>query len=208
MTDSIEEAPLPEPGEISSSSGRFNPLFILLAVGLVAGGVMAGLTILGPRTSSGGVRPVNVPEAGTAVPDSIREGEPAPDFTSVTPAGEEISLADYRGTVVAVNFWATWCGPCLVEMPDLQAASDNYSADEFVVLAVNAGEPAGRVASFMDELELTFTAVMDEEGDIVDQYLVRVFPTTIWVDEEGIIYAEHFGPLSESLIDRYISELL
>jgi thiol-disulfide isomerase/thioredoxin len=134
----------------------------------------------------------------------VSEGKPAPVFTGMTAEGETISLSDYRGSPVAVNFWATWCAPCRVEMPVLQEA---YDAGQIVVLAVNAGESGGTVQAYMDELGLTFPAVLDPNGDILDLYAVRVFPTTVWVDGEGLVRAEHLGPLTPELIDQYIVEI-
>jgi len=140
----------------------------------------------------------------TPIPDRVSEGKPAPDFTGRTTNGEMISLSDYRGSSVAVNFWATWCAPCRVEMPALQAA---YDAGKVTVLAVNAGEPEDAIQAYMDELGLTFPAVLDPSGDILDLYGVRVFPTTVWVDRQGIVRAEHLGPLTADLIDQYSQEM-
>jgi len=135
------------------------------------------------------------------VPDRVVEGADAPEFTAVSSTGEVISLKDYRGSVVAVNFWATWCGPCRVEMPALQAA---YSQGKLKVLAINAGESRPAITAFMDELALEFPALLDEDGTLVDLYAVRVFPTTIIVSPDGKVVAEHFGPLNAELIDQYI----
>ena len=136
------------------------------------------------------------------VPDRVVEGQEAPNFTAVSSKGQTISLKDYRGSVVAVNFWATWCGPCRVEMPALQTA---YSQGKLAVLAVNAGESQAAINAFMDELALNFPALLDENGTVVDLYSVRVFPTTVIVSPEGLVTAEHYGPLNEELIDQYIN---
>lgn len=190
-----------------TQKGGFNPLFGVLGIGALAGILMAVFTIIGPQTN-GSPAPINGAADQTPVPDTVRVDQPAPDFTGISSTGEEVTLSALQGRVVAINFWATWCGPCRVEMPALQAASEQYSEDEFVLLAVNAGESQQQVSRFMDDLGLTFIAIVDREEVIVDQYLVRVFPTTVWVDENGIVFAEHFGPLSEDLIQRYLDELL
>lgn len=203
----MPETPIGSPEGAQESNRRFNPILGLFALGLLAGLGMALLTIVGPQTSQQ-VREVSNPGNATPIPDTVRVNEPAPDFTGITSTGEEVTLSELQGRVVAINFWATWCGPCRVEMPALQAASEQYSEDEFVLLAVNAGESQRQVSRFMDELGLTFIAIVDQEEVIVDQYLVRVFPTTIWIDENGLVTAEHFGPLSENLIQRYLDELL
>jgi cytochrome c biogenesis protein CcmG/thiol:disulfide interchange protein DsbE len=178
-------------------------LVVLVGVGLLAGVVMAALTLVNPAATlgSGGS---GVP---TPVPDRVAEGQPAPEFTAVTASGERVALSDYAGRPVILNFWATWCAPCQVEMPALQAASERYADQGVVVLAVNALESRDRVTAFMDELGLTFPAVLDPDGEIVDLYEVRVFPTTIWIDEQGIVRAEHLGALDDALIDDYLAEI-
>lgn len=178
-------------------------LFLLLAFGLFSGGVMAFLTLYNPG-QRGSISGVGGP---TPVPDRVSEGTIAPDFSGVTPGGDTYSLAGLRGYPVAVNFWATWCAPCRVEMPELQAAYEAHSDIGFKILAVNAGESPDATREFMNEMGLTFPAVLDESGDIVELYEIRVFPTTIWIDGEGIVRAEHFGPLTSDLIEAYLEEL-
>ena len=186
-----------------SSRHSRRALVLLLAFGLFSGGVMAFLTVLNP-TRSASRSGYNGP---TAVPDLITEGAEAPDFTGVTPGGDTYRLVELRGRPVAINFWATWCAPCRVEMPELQAAFESHADEGFTILAVNAGDSAEATQEFLDELGLTFPAILDEKGDIVDLYEVRVFPTTIWVDAEGLIRAEHYGPLTSDMIESYLTEL-
>ena len=131
-------------------------------------------------------------------------GARAPQFDLPRIDGPRLRLADLSGSPVVLNFWATWCAPCRVEMPALQAA---YDAGKVTVLAVNAGEPEDAIQAYMDELGLTFPAVLDPSGDILDLYGVRVFPTTVWVDRQGIVRAEHLGPLTADLIDQYSQEM-
>jgi peroxiredoxin len=178
-------------------------LVVLIGVGLLAGVVMAALTLVNPAATlgSGGS---GVP---TPVPDRVAEGQPAPEFTAETVSGEQVALSDYAGRPVILNFWATWCAPCRVEMPALQAASERYADQGVVVLAVNALESRDRVMAFMDELGLTFPAVLDPKGEIIDLYEVRVFPTTIWIDDQGVVRAEHLGALDDALIDDYLAEI-
>jgi peroxiredoxin len=179
-------------------------LVVLIGAGLLAGVVMAALTLVNPAATlgSGGS---GVP---TPVPDRVAEGQPAPEFTAETASGEQVALSDYAGQPVILNFWATWCAPCQVEMPALQAASERYADQGVVVLAVNALESRDRVTAFMDELGLTFPAVLDPKGEIIDLYEVRVFPTTIWIDAQGVVRAEHLGALDDALIDDYLAEIL
>jgi peroxiredoxin len=178
-------------------------LVVLVGVGLLAGVIMAALTLVNPAVTlgSGGS---GVP---TPVPDRVAEGQPAPEFTAETASGEQVALSDYAGRPVILNFWATWCAPCRVEMPALQAASERYADQGVVVLAVNALESRDQVTGFMDELGLTFPVVLDPDGEIIDLYEVRVFPTTVLIDADGVVRAEHYGALDDQLIDDYLAEI-
>lgn len=172
-------------------------LSYLLLGGLVTGILMAGAVMLYGSSSSNGAK------LPTPIPDAVIEGEVAPDFEGTLTDGTQIKLSDYRGEVVAVNFWTTWCGPCKVEMPMLQEANEQ---GQLVVLAVNAGEKVDVIQEYMNELNLTFSSVLDQKGDIVDLYAVRVFPTTVLVDTNGVVIAEHYGPLTKELLARYLEE--
>lgn len=188
----------------SQFSGASRParsdLWLLLLIGGIVGGLMAlAVILMGPgRNSASQFR------FPTSVPDLVTVGEAAPEFSAVSPQGQQVSLSDFRGSVVAVNFWATWCGPCRIEMPALQEATDT---GKIKVLAVNVGESADTVTAYMDELGLAFTAVLDPDGEIVDLYGIHVFPTTVWVDSEGIVRAEHLGILTQDLIDQYARDI-
>jgi len=185
-----------------SARRRKTGLWILLGGGVLLGGLMALLVVVSGGAAGRDSR------APTPVPDRAAVGQPAPDFTAFTPDNQEISLSGLRGSPVAVNFWATWCGPCRVEMPVLQRAIERYAEEGLVILAVNGGESAGIVQAYMDALGLTFSALLDPNGAIVEQYGIQAFPTTIWIDRQGIIQAKHLGPLSSDLIDSYMADLL
>ncbi len=205
MAGQAQESGGPLDARQGNGGGRRFPvgLAVLLGVGLLAGLAMGILTASNPQRMLSGGRGLPTP-----IPDVVSEGRPAPDFTAQTADGGSITLSDLRGRPVALNFWATWCAPCRVEMPALQAASERYADDGLAILAVNAGESAEAVNEYMQELGLTFPAVLDSDGQIVDLYEVRVFPTTVWIDADGIIRAEHFGPLDDDLIDRTMGDLV
>jgi thiol-disulfide isomerase/thioredoxin len=185
--DSVQE------NQLDHQHGK-HAIWVLPLVGIGLGIVMAIAVIAPQSQASSGALP-------SPIPDRVVEGELAPEFTALTIDGATISLRDYRGSIVAVNFWATWCGPCRVEMPALQAA---YDQGKLVVVAVNAGESQPAITAFMDELSLSFPALLDEDGTLVDLYAVRVFPTTVIVSPEGTVIAEHYGPLNQELIEQYI----
>jgi cytochrome c biogenesis protein CcmG/thiol:disulfide interchange protein DsbE len=131
---------------------------------------------------------------------------PAPDFELSSLSGERIQLKDYRGQIVLLNFWTTWCAPCRLEMPAFQSRSEQFAAD-LAVVAVNNAETPAEVQAFVDELGLHFDVLFDPEAEVQRLYLVRGYPTTFFIDRQGIIRAQHIGLLSEAQLDGYLSDL-
>ncbi len=133
--------------------------------------------------------------AGAEVPVGLSVGQRAPDFTVELLDGRTVSLSDFRGRPVLINFWATWCGPCREEMPDFQTIYDLQGGeDRFVVLAVNFMEARSDVAAFIEELKITFPVALDPDGRINgDLYRSAIpgYPTSLLLDADGII-AAHF----------------
>jgi thiol-disulfide isomerase/thioredoxin len=115
-----------------------------------------------------------------------------------------MSLVDLRGQVVLINFWATWCGPCKLEMPAIQA---RYNDGGFAVLAVDFDEPADRVQAFVNDLDLSFSILLDPGGVVQELYRVRGYPTTFFVDADGIIRVLHIGEMSEEILDQYLAQM-
>ena len=104
------------------------------------------------------------------------DGGPAPDLRGRTLAGEDIRLSDFRGRTVIVNFWATWCAPCVAEMPALQRLRDRLATQRVEVIAVDFQENAARIAPFVERLRLTFPVVRDHDGALRAAWKVSVFP--------------------------------
>jgi len=125
----------------------------------------------------------------------------APNFELESINGERVSLSQYRGRVVVVNFWATWCGPCQVEMPLFQSRYEQYEG-ELAILAVNAQEGVEEAKGFMKDFGLTFEALLDPGGEVQELYLVRGYPTTYVIDREGILRVQHIGVLDEAQLDE------
>ena len=110
-------------------------------------------------------------------------GESVRDFVLNDVDGQPLQLSALDGQPVILNFWATWCAPCRVEMPDLQAAYERHQTDGLMILAINREETAVTVRDFFyDALDLTFTPLLDETGDVSRLYGVANYPTSIFVD--------------------------
>jgi cytochrome c biogenesis protein CcmG/thiol:disulfide interchange protein DsbE len=115
-----------------------------------------------------------------------RVGRPAPEFALPALDGQTVSLGDFQGKPVMVNFWATWCGPCVHEVPYIQETYEVWSGKGLVILAVNLGESPSQVQGFMQENQLSFPVLLDGGGEVAGQYGVRGIPTTVFIDSEGI----------------------
>jgi cytochrome c biogenesis protein CcmG/thiol:disulfide interchange protein DsbE len=142
---------------------------------------------------------------------SPREGFPAPDFTLATLDGAPVSLAAQRGKVVIVNLWASWCGPCRVEMPAIQRLYDAQRDQGLTVLAIHGTfqDSEANARAFADELGLTFPIVLDRDGEVSRRYRLRALPSTFMVDRKGIIREVIFGgPLSEATLQSKVDALL
>ncbi len=133
-------------------------------------------------------------------------GSLAPNFELSDISGEQVSLSDLRGRVVLINFWATWCGPCRVEMPALQSRYERYRPD-LAVLAVDFDEPEDLVRDFAQEFGLTFNVLLDPGAAIQTLYQVRGYPTSVFVDEQGVIRIIHIGIMADSQLDGYLAEM-
>jgi peroxiredoxin len=131
-------------------------------------------------------------------------GSKAPDFTLVSLDGEEVSLSDLEGKVVLINFWATWCEPCKIEMPFFQSRYEKY-APQFEVLAVNYAEAEETVRKFIEEEGLTFTVLLDRRAEVVRMYQVRGYPTTLVVGADGTIEVYHIGIVTQRQLDGYLA---
>lgn len=138
----------------------------------------------------------------------------APDFTLTDQYGAEHTLSDYRGKVVFLNFWATWCPPCRAEMPDIQKLYESYGdAGEVVILAVATPGVSGEtdeagVAAFLTEHGYTYPVVMDPTGQVLSDYGISAFPTTFMIDREGSIFGYVPGAMSGEIMQSIIDQTL
>lgn len=140
------------------------------------------------------------------LPVSEDVSTPALDFTLMNLTGEKVSLSDYLGTPVMVNFWATWCPPCRSEMPLIQEYQDKYEG-KFVVLAINGGESKEDIQSFADANQFSLIFLLDPDLSVPNLYQVRGLPTSLFIDVNGIHQATHIGELNAALFDTYLQKI-
>lgn len=120
-------------------------------------------------------------------------GGPAPSFEAKTLEGKAVSLSDYRGKVVLLTFWATWCEPCKKEMPEIQAAYEKHKEDGLAVVAVNFGEKKEPAQAFFEKTGLTFPSLLDRRANIAERFGVVSLPVTFFIDQDGIIRERVIG---------------
>lgn len=137
----------------------------------------------------------------------VRVGDTAPVFETVDLAGNAVSLQDYRGRVVVLNFWATWCPPCRVEMPELDAYQAEMG-DRIAILGIDMGEPPGAIVPFVRQHGLRFPILLDETGAIAASYGITGLPTSLIVDRSGVVRERVTGAMTRDTLARRVERLL
>ena len=162
-------------------------------------------------------------EAEESIPNESQEEEeepqnttiPAPDFTLTDQYGNIHTLADYKGKTVFMNFWATGCGPCKSELPDIQKIYEQYSQEESDVVILTFAAPnygnetdESGIISFLDENEYTFPVLMDTTTEVFMAYGISAFPTTYMIDVDGNVYGYINGAISEDIMHSIINQTM
>ncbi len=178
------------------------------ALGL--GALVAGLALAGCGQAAG-----FAPESGSAastsapLPDiGLAIGDRFPDFKVESLAGGTLSLASYAGRPLFVNFWATWCGPCRIELPEMEAIWASSEFGDLAIIAISVGERRDTVETFVtEEIPLTFDVGIDPSGRSNDQYNIIGMPTSYFLDTRGVIKDVNIGGMNRDLLVRRISTI-
>jgi peroxiredoxin len=147
------------------------------------------------------------PELSEAIYMTMTVNTSAPDFTLPNLNDQPITLSELRGKPTIINFWTTWCPPCNEELPALQATYTKHH-QEVNLLAVSVREEKTTVQPFAQEKGLTFPILLDTNGRVMKMYQVQGYPTTVFLDAEGMIVNRHIGSLDEATIETYLEPLL
>ena len=134
------------------------------------------------------------------------EGEPATDFTLKAANGKNIKLSELRGTVVMLNFWASWCGPCRTEMPLLDDLYQQYRDYGFTVLGVNLDESRDQADRLLEKIPVTFPVLFDPQNQTSEAYGVDAMPTTVLIDRNGVIRHHHRG-YKDGYMEQYENQV-
>jgi peroxiredoxin len=148
--------------------------------------------------------------AASAATPALTPAGSAPDFTLHAMSGPNLQLKDQRGRVVMVNFWATWCGPCRQEMPQLNRLYEKYRASGFVLLGVNVDDDSSKAAEVAKKLGVTFPVLLDTDKKVSKLYDLSTMPSTVIIDRDGKVRYVHRGYLTgyENDYEKQIRELL
>ena len=150
------------------------------------------------------------PSANTPAPaQGTRVGNLAPDFQLYNLEGKAVSLSGLQGKPVMLNFWATWCGPCVHEMPDLQEVHEEWSSKGLELLAVNIRGNTSQVTQFLQSHKLSLPVLLDIKSDVARNYNIRGIPTTFFIDKDGIIQDVKVGAFpNKRAIEGSLSKIM
>lgn len=177
--------------------GKFLAL-MMIGIGLISIGIMFFLILSNSSALAA--------QDFSAVP--IEVNYPAPDLTLQDLAGNPVSLTDYRGSVVLVNLWATWCPPCKEEMPTLETFYEKYKNSGFVLVAVNQEEPREIVAPFVAEYGLTFPVWLDLEYLAEREFNTANLPSSYVIDRNGAVRLMWIGGISKKNLEKYVPDVI
>ena len=175
-----------------------SPILVIFLISGVLGLIAAGAMLFAEGS-------------GTSTDDNVlvpRTNWEAPDFVATDLDGEVVSLDDYRGRVVFLNFWRTDCGPCVHELPAFQTFTQEQGEDGALIIALNQGESPEQISEFLNDIEITnLTVWVDEAGVIRDDYRLVGFPSTFVIDEAGMVQFFKLGPLTVDEMYLYLESM-
>ena len=175
---------------------------VTLGIGLVFIGVAA--LMLWPRPE------VEASGAASAGPSTVpvEVNYDAPELALTAVDGVDETLADYRGQVVLVNLWATWCPPCKAEMPTLEAFYEDHKADGFVTVAISSGDPKDAVEEFAEQYGLTFRVWLDPDFDSGQAFKTQSLPSSFVIDRDGVVRLLWVGEINRDTLEAYVTPLI
>jgi peroxiredoxin len=176
---------------------------IVLGVGLILVGAAAFMLWPRPEVSA------SSPTAGLSLTMPVEVDYEAPELTLSDLDGAEHSLVDYRGEIVLVNLWATWCPPCKAEMPTLKAYYEAHQADGFMTVAISDGDPADAVEAFVQQYELPFLVLLDPTYIATEQaFKTSNLPSSFVIDREGQIRLRWVGEIDRATLEKYVTPMI
>lgn len=181
----------------------WKPIVIVFVVGIMAADV-----ILDKRSSSQ-LEAANLASTELDLLVGNQVGELAPDFTATTLDGEIFQLSELRGKTVLVNLFASWCGPCRLEMPHLVDVSNQFDTDEIVFVGLNLQEKPQAVAAFQEEFGIDFPLVLNEDGRLTDSLYTPIgLPTSWFIDQDGVVRYVFAGAMTREVLENVLDDVV
>lgn len=176
---------------------------MILGIGLIVFGFTAYTLIFSNQSNVNAESPSDF----SAIPAKVQIDAPALNLNDIY--GVQHSLSDYRGQVLLVNLWATWCPPCQAEMPKLQEFYKNHENNGFSVIAIEDGDPAADVISFVQKDNLNFSVWLDPTYQATDHaFKTMNLPSSYVIDRNGVIRLEWVGAISDQNLEKYVTPLI
>ncbi|WP_433742268.1 TlpA family protein disulfide reductase [Falsibacillus pallidus] len=172
-------------------------MFKKIAFILLLGGLCTAIIVNAAERPALSTQPQNEALSQTETTDTLpglKIGEAAPNFSLTTTQGKNVSLQDYKGKRVLLNFWAPWCPPCKMEIPELEKFSKTLD-DQIVLLTINI-DPMSNVKGFAQKYGATFPILLDKKDEVNQAYKLLTIPTTYLIDEKGTIINKHIGAMT------------
>ena len=178
----------------------FGPNFAMIATRVIIMLAVAGTLVI---IAAGLLRP------NASQSTSIQVGAVAPAFTLTAPAGEQISLSDFHGKPVMLNFWYATCPGCLAETPGMQKfyTSRHAGSKDFVIVGVNVADDAQVATQFIQQRGLTYPVVLDQNQHVMALYNINVTPTSYFIDRHGIIRVIVYGPVDDATLQQDVAQI-
>jgi cytochrome c biogenesis protein CcmG/thiol:disulfide interchange protein DsbE len=179
---------------------------ILFGLGLILIGVMVALLLIKPGGDQSSSSSASASSRYSVTP--VEVSFPAPELSLEKLDGDLSSLEDFRGQVILINNWATWCPPCKAEMPDLQAYYEKHREQGFLLIGIESGESASEVAQFVANYQLTFPIWLDLQGIALQVFQNFNLPNSYVIDRTGIVRLTWTGAIREDVLEHYVTPLL
>lgn len=207
--------PTPQPAPTQTPGAPAAPVTTATLGYLIATIVASGRATASSQKSVGPMpatlaapRPTPTPNPKPQAPVPPKAGDLAYEFTLNNLQGKATSLSSFRGKKVMLNFWATWCGPCRIEIPAMVKLYDEYQSKGFEIVAINLREDPSKVSVFVEQYKMRFPILLDVDARVSEAYFVRGIPTSVFLDDRGIIKAVHMGTLTEQTMRKYVEDLM
>ncbi|MGB2910726.1 MAG: TlpA disulfide reductase family protein [Anaerolineales bacterium] len=181
----------------------WKPLVLILVIGIMAADVFFDQRAIAQSQTEAAV------QTDLDLPVGTKVGELAPNFTGTTLDGETIRLSDLRGKTVLINVFASWCGPCRLEMPHLVEAADQFGDQKVVFIGINLQENPEAVEAFRDEFNVQFPLVLKKDGSLTNNLYTPIgLPTSWFIDQDGVVRYVFAGAMTREVLQNVLDDVI